>query len=130
MFAALTITLAIFLNQCDGKQKAVSGDKYKKISPGELKIMMGNKDFSLINVHIPYAGEIPGTDLFIAYNEIGEKLDLAKDSKIVLYCRSGSMSKTAAQSLVELGYTNIFDLEEGMIRWKREGNEIISIPGR
>ncbi len=125
-----TLTLVMLLTQCGSTPRSTSGDGYKIINSSELKGMMEDKDFTLINVHIPYAGDIPGTDQSIPYNEIGEKLDLPKDSRIVLYCRSGSMSRTASEKLTELGYTNIFDLKDGMIGWQQAGNEIISTPNR
>ena len=127
LFLAVLITL---LMGCGGATKSVSKEKYTEISASELKTMMEKKDFTLINVHIPYAGDIPGTDVSIPFNEIGEKLDLPKDSKIVLYCRSGSMSRIAAETLVKLGYTNVFDLKNGMIRWQQEGNKITTTPQR
>lgn len=125
----IMLLLVVFLSQC-GKSKTQSANEmeYSKISPSDLKIMMETKDFHLINVHVPYDGEIPGTDMFIPYTEIGEKLDLPKNSKIVLYCRSGPMSKGAAESLIKNGYTNIYDLENGMNGWKQEGYEIIHKP--
>ncbi len=94
------------------------------ISPDELDEMMQNKDFELINVHIPYEGEIDGTDSFIAFNEIKEKIDLPKDKKIVLYCRSGGMSAVATRALVDMGYTNVYDLEGGMIAWENSGRQL------
>lgn len=39
--------------------------------------MLENKDFLLLNVHITYEGEIQGTDLFVPYNEIEQKLVLS-----------------------------------------------------
>ena len=62
--------------------------------------------WGLVNVHIPYEGEIEGTDLFIPYDQTGQRLsDLPPDpgGKIVLYCRSGRMSATAAGALVSTG---------------------------
>src|SRR3990167_10448621 len=82
--------------------------KYTDITSDQLREMLKNKDFYFMNVHTPYEGEIEKTDAFIPYNEIDKNLDkLPKDknAKIVLYCRSGRMSKIAAQSLVDLGYT-------------------------
>ena len=41
----------------------------------EVNNMLKSKDFSFINVHIPYEGEISGTDAHIPYNEIEEYAD-------------------------------------------------------
>ena len=42
-----------------------------------------------------------------------------KDQLIFVYCRSGRRSKEAAQKLVDLGYTKIYDIG-GIIDWKGE----------
>lgn len=42
----------------------------------------------------------------------------------VLYCRSGRMSGIAAEELVKLGYTNLWNLKGGMLEWERAGFEI------
>ncbi len=49
------------------------------------------------------------------------KLPQDKGAKIVLYCRSGSMSATAARVLVKQGYTNVYNLDGGMIGWQQAG---------
>lgn len=33
-----------------------------------------------------------------------------KDTKIIVYCQSGNRSATAAQKLINLGYTNVYDM--------------------
>lgn len=100
------------------------GGSYTDVSASGLSSMLKAKDFPLINVHIPYEGEIEGTDAFIPYNEIEanvSKLPQDKSAKLVLYCRSGSMSAIAARTLVKLGYTNVWNLDGGMIGWKQAG---------
>lgn len=80
-------------------------------------------DVTVVNVHIPYSGNIPGTDLSIPYNTIGTQIDKLpdKESVIVLYCRSGAMSTQAAQTLVQLGYKNILEVDGGMNAWTAAG---------
>lgn len=107
-----------------GEKVSVDGGTFARLSPVELRNMKNNEDFPLVNVHIPFAGNIPGTDLSIPYNEIEQNLDRLpedKDAKIVLYCLGGPMSFDAAETLVSLGYTNISDLDGGMEVWRNAG---------
>lgn len=90
--------------------------------------MLPSKDFELVNVHVPYEGEIAKTDTFIPFDKIGEAVDLLpadKATKIVVYCRSGRMSKIAAATLVGLGYTHVEELTGGMIDWEATGQPLI-----
>jgi len=101
---------------------------YQSISSDQLKTMLKDKDFLFINVHVPFEGNIPETDLSIPYDQIEQnlaQLPTDKSAKIVLYCRSGRMSQIAAEKLTSLGYTNIWDLKGGMVAWERAGNEIL-----
>ncbi|MEK7400165.1 MAG: rhodanese-like domain-containing protein [Candidatus Poribacteria bacterium] len=100
---------------------------YTTMSIEELHNALTNNNFLLINVHIPYAGEISGTNLLVPYNEIERNLDKLpsnKDAKIILYCRSGNMSSIAVKTMVKLGYTNVIDVPGGMNAWKSAGYEI------
>ncbi len=97
-----------------------SGLGFKSISSDDLSGMLGNKDFTLIDVHIPEQEHVPGTDYMISYDEVDKIASVipSKNSKVVLYCRSGGMSKKAAKELAKMGYTNIFELKNGMNEWK------------
>jgi len=103
--------------------------KYQTLTVVELVQWLKAKDFLLINVHIPYAGDIPGTDASVPYNKIGEleaALGNDKGKKAVLYCKSGPMSVAAAKKLVQLGYHAIWDLPEAMIGWTKAGHKLDS----
>lgn len=97
---------------------------YQTIAVQDLHKLMQADDLLLINVHIPLEGSIPGTDTAIPYNEVENYLaDLPQDKNtpIYLYCRSDAMGHTAAQTLLELGYTDIYNLEGGYIAWQAAG---------
>jgi rhodanese-related sulfurtransferase len=48
-----------------------------------------------------------------------------KDAPIILYCRSGRMSEGASRALLDLGYTQVWDVPGGMIAWERGGRELL-----
>ena len=101
-----------------------SDSENQMINVTELQDLIETEDFTFVNVHIPLEGNIPGTDVQIPFDEIEDFQELLpedKDERIVLYCRSGSMSNTASQTLVGLGYTNVLDLEGGYNAWVAAG---------
>lgn len=124
--------VSIFLSGCQskpvtGESVAVTGGSYQNITADELNTMLQDKAFVFINVHTPFAGNITGTDLFITYDQIEQnltQLPADKNSIIVLYCRSGRMSQIAAERLVLLGYSNIWNLKGGMVDWEQAGYDL------
>lgn len=84
--------------------------------------------YNVVNVHIPYEGEIEGTDIQAAYNDIVVLTDALpdKNAPIILYCRSGRMSEIASQALVELGYNQVWDVPGGMNAWLDSGRNLIN----
>jgi rhodanese-related sulfurtransferase len=126
MLLAGSVTLA----GCQREQRAAPAAEAQAVAPAytditaaQLHDMMRAKDFVLVNVHIPYAGDIPGTDFTVPYDRVAEHLDRFPDkaAMIVLYCRSGNMSKTASSALASLGYTNVYNVAGGMRAWTDAG---------
>ncbi len=91
-------------------------------------ILAKNKSkYTVVNVHIPYEGEIEGTDAKVPYDDLNALMATLpdKNAPIILYCRSGRMSEIASKALAEKGYTQVWDVPGGMIAWEASGRKII-----
>ena len=122
--------LALFLSACGavspspGIEVTIDGGNYRVVSVEELTVMLEDKDFTMANVHIPWQGDIPDTDLQLPYDQINDSLDQLpadKDTKILVYCLTSGMAKIAAESLVGSGYTDVWMLEGGTTAWTEGG---------
>ncbi len=118
----LSLTLLILTVSCRQAENEVI---YMNISAKEAKeIMDCEKDYIILDVRTQEEYDeihIPGAILIPDY-EIKEKAtDILKDKNqlILVYCRSGRRSKIAANSLIEMGYTNIREFG-GIIDWPYE----------
>lgn len=110
------------------KPKLVNqSSKPQLVTPVEFSKLAKDENNFLLDVHVPEQTHIPGTDKFIPFDEIAENLDQLpadKNTNILVYCRSGSMSKIAAQKISELGYPNVYDLKGGIDGYKESNVEV------
>ncbi len=91
----------------------------------------GNPDGFLLDVrtqaeweqdgHLENATLIPHTELESRESELPSD----KDALILLYCRSGNRSQDAAQTLLDMGFTNLLELETGINGWKDAGMPVV-----
>ncbi|NOQ64240.1 MAG: rhodanese-like domain-containing protein [Methyloprofundus sp.] len=116
------LILLSMLSACTFEQP----DYVKAISSTDLNLALHNKDIFLVDVHTPKGPQIKGTDAFIPYNQVEQnqsKLPQDKNTAIYVYCLGGPMGVSAAKSLHELGYTQIFNLTGGSNAWQAAGFE-------
>ncbi|HCR81488.1 MAG: Rhodanese domain protein [Candidatus Pacebacteria bacterium GW2011_GWB1_47_8] len=109
-----------FLTQKPSPQNATQ-NQIVSLNALEFGKLLNQPDVFVLDVHIPEQTHLPNTDAFIPYNELTENLDQLptdKNTPIAVYCRSGSMSQEASQTLAQLGYTNIYDLVGGINAYK------------
>lgn len=66
-------------------------------------------EFNIGGVHVPL-GQLMGSL---------DKLVPHKDEEIVVYCRSGKRSAMAQELLRQSGFSNVRNLEGGMIAWNQ-----------
>lgn len=115
----------MMLTACGQDKENDQGAVYMNITAQEAKRIMDSEEgYIILDVRTQEEydqGHIPGA-VVISHEEIEEKAEdvlTDKNQLILVYCRSGRRSKMAAQSLVELGYTNIREFG-GIIDWPYE----------
>jgi len=98
---------------------------YRKISGAEAReIMDTTADFILLDVRTDeeFAEKRIDGSILIPDYEIADRAELELSDKhalILIYCRRGRRSALAANELVDLGYTNVYDFG-GLEDWEFE----------
>ena len=128
LVAALSCMLFAGCKATDTEKEAgVTMEKaaYQQISMEEaMELMKTEENYIILDVrsqeeydekHIPGAVLVPNET--IGTKDIPELPD--KDQMILVYCRSGTRSKQAAEKLAALGYTNIIEFG-GINDWPGE----------
>ena len=124
----MVLFIVLFIGYFIYNARSMDNKSNEKISVDQLEKLMDQKDFTLINVHIPYQGEIDNTDLLIPFNAVNQNNNLLpknKDAKIVVYCMEDQMSDVAAEQLAKMGYTRVFNLQGGMLAWQQKGGQLV-----
>lgn len=94
---------------------------------------VNQKGFVLIDVRSPeehLSGQIPGTDLNIDFREIKARhreIGAKPGDHIVVYCQSGHRSNIAAETLADLGYTNVYNVSGSMNAWMEAGYPVAQV---
>lgn len=95
----------------------------KILEPEDFKQHIESHPVQLIDVRTPKefdSGHIKNAKNIDFYsNEFGSKFgQLNKDKAIYIYCKSGNRSMKAANKLIKLGFTDIYDLKGGYLNWQ------------
>ncbi len=129
-FLACTIVFCGLL--LDGPRESFANHSYvlsvQQLRAGLVKAPSTKaKGFILVDVRSPEehaSGMIPGTDLNIDFREMKARhreLGAKLEDHIVVYCQSGHRSNIAAETLADLGYTHVYNVEGSMNAWTEAG---------
>jgi rhodanese domain-containing protein len=90
----------------------IDGEKvYQMIKNKDTYIIDVREDYEYKSGHLPNSYNIPLADI----NSISLN-NFSHTSTIIVYCRSGNRSNTAANLLIKLGYENVYDMG-GITNW-------------
>ena len=91
----------------------------------ELKIMLDNhEDFILLDVRKEnevLVSKISDKSIHIPMNEIPNRLtELNSNKEIIVYCKSGKRSAKVCEYLKHNSYTNVKNLDGGILAWAKQ----------
>lgn len=92
------------------------------LGPDEFAKKMDEKHTVVLDVRTPEeysAAHLHGAVLLnIADPAFPGQIDtLDRDAPYLVYCRSGSRSWTAGRYMIQLGFTEVYNLQDGIISW-------------
>ena len=108
------------------KSGEVTGSKITDLTPLEAHKRLNQFDF-LIDVRQPeeYTGElghIDGARLVTLQTDFQEAVKkFPKDKKYLFICRSGGRSMKAAQQALMQSISEVYNLQGGMLSWRKSG---------
>ena len=107
----ISLFIIMFLITACGEQKYQVIDTNKAlelINSGVVLIDVRTRE-EYNREHIPNAVNIPLDQI--------DTIGYQTDTKIIVYCQTGTRSRQAIQTLLDMGYTNLYDLDGGLLNW-------------
>ena len=100
----LLVLFSLILFGCSSNYKTVNVETvYKAINDNSDVVILDVRTLEEYNEeHIPNAVNIPIDDI--------DTIDIEKDKTIYVYCASGNRSKMATNKLIDMGYTDVYNM--------------------
>jgi rhodanese-related sulfurtransferase len=102
---------------------------YGDVTVQEARRLIEDKpDLALLDVrteseyeegHIEGAVNIPVQELSVRFDE------LSPEDELLIYCRTGNRSAQAVDILLDLGFTKIYHMDEGIKGWTEAGYPVV-----
>ena len=125
----LFFILTIGITSCKEETQNNNTIEYPLLSPTEfVTAIQSEKEAVIIDVRTPE--EFAKGHLEKAQNINWKNADFeqkittyTKDTPLFVYCMSGGRSASAAEKLRSLGFTKVYELDGGILKWRNEGLE-------
>jgi rhodanese-related sulfurtransferase len=108
-----------------GCNQKVSQDGLTHLNPKEFQSLIELEEVQLIDVRKPeefIEGHIPNAININYYSDdfVSSIDKLDKKKPVYIYCRSGQRSANSASQFKEAGFTQIYNLEGGILKWQSD----------
>ncbi|MEN9716860.1 MAG: hypothetical protein RLZZ483_835 [Actinomycetota bacterium] len=123
--AAAAIASVGLLAGCSSNNEAT-----KKVDPVEFSEVIAQPGVIILDVRTPEefnAGHIPNAiNINVADSNFSSEVSkLDKNATFAVYCRSANRSAVATNEMAELGFTDMYDMQGGIIDWEAAGGPVV-----
>jgi len=106
---------------------------YANISPKDAREMMHSGDKNLLILDVRTKGEYYGPEghikgarlipINLIQNMLGE-IETYRNQPVIVYCAVGGRSSKVSSFLNEQGFTKVYNMSGGIMKWNRLGYEV------
>jgi phage shock protein E len=107
-----------------------SNEATKKVDPVEFSEVIAQPGVIILDVRTPEefnAGHIENAiNINVADSNFSSEVSkLDKNATVAVYCRSANRSGVATKEMAELGFTDMYDMQGGIIDWEAAGGPVV-----
>ena len=107
-----------------------SNEAIKKVDPVEFSEVIAEPGVIILDVRTPEefnAGHIENAiNINVADSNFSSEVSkLDKNATVAVYCRSANRSAVATKEMAELGFTDMYDMQGGIIDWEAAGGPVV-----
>lgn len=131
----LVILALVFIPACGSDTATIeneTGTGVRLVSPDQGASILSESagEVTVVDLRTPteYAeGHLDGAVMIDFYEpDFADRIDdLDRDGSYLIYCRSGSRSDQARRLMAELGFTDVADIEGGVVAWADAGLPLV-----
>jgi len=102
----------------------VDGGTYWRLTPAQFYSLTRDSRVYLVNLDKERTFYISGTKMYLDADIVSSNLARFPSDKttvIAIYCSVGTKSPDVAAILVQAGYSNVAELNDGWLAWQRQG---------
>lgn len=109
---------------------ATSNEATKKVDPVTFSEVIAQPDVIILDVRTPEefnAGHIANAINidFTGPDFVSEVSKLDKNATVAVYCRSANRSGVATKEMSDLGFTDMYDMQGGIVDWEAAGGPVV-----
>ncbi|MCF8553818.1 MAG: rhodanese-like domain-containing protein [Candidatus Nanopelagicales bacterium] len=119
------ISAIAMLTGCSSTNEAI-----KKVDPVKFSEVIAQPGVIILDVRTPEefnAGHIANAiNINLEGSDFSSEVSkLDKNATVAVYCRSGNRSGVATDQMAEIGFTDMYDMQGGIVDWEAAGGPVV-----